>query len=75
MRLMIAGRCVFIRLTGPGLAQNRGTGQRQMHMQYSEITAPSTERSMMDSMTRKLGVAIAKWLLEPVDGVLLVNGK
>lgn len=62
-------------LERPGLPTAQFKGLRQMHTQYSGITAETTECSSMDEVIHGLGADVAKWMLEPVDGVSLVNGE
>lgn len=60
---------IHVVLERPGLPAAQFTDQRQMHTQYSDITAQTTECSTMDAVIHELGVDIAKWMLNPVDGV------
>lgn len=62
-------------LERPTLRAAQFTSQRQMHMQYSDITAESTECSMVGEVIYELGMDIAKWMLKPVDGAFLANGR
>lgn len=65
---------IHVVLERAGLPAAQFTDQRQMHTQYSDITAQTTECSAMEAVVYELGVDIAKWVLNPVDGVSLVNG-
>ncbi len=62
-------------LERPGLPAAQFKGLRQMHTQLSDITLETTECSSMDAVIHGLGADVAKWMLEPVDGVSLVNGE
>jgi hypothetical protein len=62
-------------LERPGLPTAQFKGLRQMHTQYVGITAETTECSSMDAVIHGLGADVAKWMLNPVDGVSLVNGE
>jgi hypothetical protein len=62
-------------LERPGLPTAQFKGLRQMHTQYADITAETTECSAMDAVIRGLGADIAKWVREPVDGVSVVDGE
>lgn len=62
-------------LERPGLPAAQFKGLRQMHTQYVGITAETTECSSMDAVIHGLGADVAKWMLNPVDGVSLVNGE
>lgn len=62
-------------LEQPGLPTAQFNGLRQVHTQYSDITAETTECSSMDAVIHGLGVDVAKWMLKPADGVSLVNGE
>jgi hypothetical protein len=66
---------IHVLLERPGLPAAQFTDRRQMHTQFSDITAETTECSTMEAVVRELGVDIAKWMLKPVDGVFLVNGE
>lgn len=69
---IVAIRAVLER---PGLPAAQFTGQRQMHTQYADITAETTECSKMAAVIHALSTDIATWMLKPVDGVSLVNGE
>ncbi|MDH6167693.1 hypothetical protein M2282_002843 [Variovorax boronicumulans] len=62
-------------LERPGMPAAQFKGLRQMHTRASDITAETTECSSMDAVIYGLGADVAKWMLEPVDGVSLVNGE
>ncbi len=66
---------IHVVLERPGLPVAQFTDQRQMHTQYSDITAETTECGTMNAVIHALGVDIEKWMLKPVDGVFLVNGE
>jgi hypothetical protein len=62
-------------LERPGLPAAQFKGLRQMRIQHSKITAETTECSAMEAVIHGLGADLAKWMLNPVDGVSLVNGE
>ena len=62
-------------LERPGLPTAQFKGLRQMNTRYSDITAETTECSSMDAVIHGLSADVAKWVLEPVDGVSLANGE